>query len=1001
MHETDRLRGARRFAPLFLTAALFAPLLALVLTDTGTAEAAEQFVFEGGGWGHGVGMSQYGAYGMAKLDGAGSSDILTHYFTGTSLKTLGSDLPEPAPLWVNLLREASLASISAEANRSGGTPITIVHGDWTAKFSSGAKLTIEVTGEADDGSPICTLSLPGTEPSVGTCMADLRWDGDAASPTTRAVLGRVRAHPDTGSGTPCTLADWNVSPTRFRPCSYARGSLHLRPDNNTPSFHLLVEIDLEDYLLGISEMPYGWGLPAEGPNGQAALEAQVVAARSYAIHRQIDRGNPENRPWCWCHVYDTAVDQNYVGWGHSGRSQPRWLQAVKSTAHQVLVHPKETKGGKQIPIEAFYGSSTFGRTEPSSIIFGQSRSYLQSVDDHWALEPGVRNPRATWSKSFTPAALARSLGWGTDRSVASVAIISCSPSGAADEVRFIDTSGAIEIRRARTLRALLGLRSPQITRVGAPPQGPPNCGGLGDETPGLRWSAVDVDDDAEGDSAGNGDGITQCGETVELHIGLTHGLTGRLNAVRADLATEDPHVTILHNTTSAYPSIGDGAVAENADDWDVEIAPDAPAGHAAAFTVTVSATQGGPWVLEVEVPIECASAGAETGTDGIQLSGLTVDDGIRGDSIGNNDRRAQCGETIELYAGLTNNTGSPLAAVEATLVFDDPHLTLLHNTSSGYRDLASDETVDNLNDWDIAIAAEVPPGHVAALELEVTTPSGDAWTLASNLSIDCGAVTEAEAETPGRVTVASVTVDDGPKGDSRGNFDRRAQCGEHIELYVGLHNGSGAVLEDVVAVLRIEDDHLTILHNLESDYPALPASDALDNRNDWDIAVAASTPADHKARLVLAVRAAGGGSWEVPFEVEIECAPPPQADLSVSSVTVDDGIRGDSRGNNDGLAACGETIELYVAIENGTAARMAGVGASLVTSDPHLTLLYNDTSSYPDLAAGAAADNGNDWDMRVAADTPDGHAAAMSLTVSDAGGGVRELAVPLTISCQR
>lgn len=43
------------------------------------------FIFSGEGWGHGVGMSQYGAKGMAEA-GFAYEDILTHYYTGTYLK---------------------------------------------------------------------------------------------------------------------------------------------------------------------------------------------------------------------------------------------------------------------------------------------------------------------------------------------------------------------------------------------------------------------------------------------------------------------------------------------------------------------------------------------------------------------------------------------------------------------------------------------------------------------------------------------------------------------------------------------------------------------------------------------------------------------------------------------------------------------------------------------------------------------------------------------------
>ena len=43
------------------------------------------FVFSGEGWGHGIGMSQYGAKGMAEA-GFSYEQILTHYFSGTTLE---------------------------------------------------------------------------------------------------------------------------------------------------------------------------------------------------------------------------------------------------------------------------------------------------------------------------------------------------------------------------------------------------------------------------------------------------------------------------------------------------------------------------------------------------------------------------------------------------------------------------------------------------------------------------------------------------------------------------------------------------------------------------------------------------------------------------------------------------------------------------------------------------------------------------------------------------
>src|SRR5215210_3902479 len=49
------------------------------------APASADYVIDGRGWGHGVGMSQYGAYGYALNEGRDFRWILGHYYTGTNV----------------------------------------------------------------------------------------------------------------------------------------------------------------------------------------------------------------------------------------------------------------------------------------------------------------------------------------------------------------------------------------------------------------------------------------------------------------------------------------------------------------------------------------------------------------------------------------------------------------------------------------------------------------------------------------------------------------------------------------------------------------------------------------------------------------------------------------------------------------------------------------------------------------------------------------------------
>jgi len=66
-----------------------AALAALALLLPAGAQAKTRWVVKGAGWGHGIGMSQWGAYGLAKR-GSGYREILAHYYTGTAIESAPS-----------------------------------------------------------------------------------------------------------------------------------------------------------------------------------------------------------------------------------------------------------------------------------------------------------------------------------------------------------------------------------------------------------------------------------------------------------------------------------------------------------------------------------------------------------------------------------------------------------------------------------------------------------------------------------------------------------------------------------------------------------------------------------------------------------------------------------------------------------------------------------------------------------------------------------------------
>src|SRR2546423_2114814 len=92
------------------------PLAAVSAPPAFAADSSTPFVFYGAGWGHAVGLSQYGAYGLAQ-QGWAHGRILEHYYTGTDVTQAPNP---PATLRVGIAWDRSQLTLSAI-----GGPVTL------------------------------------------------------------------------------------------------------------------------------------------------------------------------------------------------------------------------------------------------------------------------------------------------------------------------------------------------------------------------------------------------------------------------------------------------------------------------------------------------------------------------------------------------------------------------------------------------------------------------------------------------------------------------------------------------------------------------------------------------------------------------------------------------------------------------------------------------------------------------------------------------------------
>jgi stage II sporulation protein D len=326
----------------------FASCIAVVaaLVVPASAQAATVFTLTGHGWGHGIGMSQYGALGYAE-HGWGYVPMLDHYFTGTHVGALPHAVTERV-----LLSSGPAVHFGA---------------------ASGMRLR-------PASGPAITLKAGTYRLQPGGRAGHLQLVNAASGAVTKALVAPVQVNP---GSQPLRLDD---SAGIGFAGDHWHGSFRVIESGSTL---LCVDVvGLEQYLRGVvpSEMPASWPLPA--------LKAQAVAARSYAVATQ----NPSAD-------FDAYADTRSQVYGPIEHQAAASTTAVTDTAHQVVWYRKtvattffsSSSGGRTASEQAAWGT-TFG--EP----------YLVPVIDRYDSADGANPNHTWRPVTYTPAGLAQALG---------------------------------------------------------------------------------------------------------------------------------------------------------------------------------------------------------------------------------------------------------------------------------------------------------------------------------------------------------------------------------------------------------------------------------------------------------------------------------------------------------------------------------------------------------------------------------------------------------------
>ncbi|HEY7876851.1 MAG TPA: SpoIID/LytB domain-containing protein [Gemmatimonadaceae bacterium] len=173
-----------------------------------------------------------------------------------------------------------------------------------------------------------------------------------------------------------------VNGTRYR------GEVWITPTADGSGLTVVNRLYLEDYLRGVVPMEIGHRAPDEA----AAVQAQAIAARSYAYTHLAERSHPYD-------MRNSVVDQVYGG---ADAETPLGDSAVAETRALVLTY-------HGVVVNAPYHSACGGHTAAASEIWRTAdEPYLVSVSDRI---PGTDHyycdiaPRFRWERTFSRAAL--------------------------------------------------------------------------------------------------------------------------------------------------------------------------------------------------------------------------------------------------------------------------------------------------------------------------------------------------------------------------------------------------------------------------------------------------------------------------------------------------------------------------------------------------------------------------------------------------------------------
>jgi len=420
MTTPSPIRRAATVAATTLAAALLL-VTGFALAPTAPPAGAQEpdattMSFSGRGWGHGRGMSQWGAQGYATNHGWTYRQILDHYYGGTRLGPVPSNLTvNPNAMRVRLMAQDDRPTVVT--NDSGDLLLRVSDGE-LARGLKAVRLTKQADGrllvEQSSGCGGSWTPVPGT--SGRTHISVVRQTGSEPL--------RLCRHDGVSIWYPGTI-DAVVNAGVQRTVNVTSMESVLR--STVPR-----------------ESPASWN--------PEALKAQAVAARSYAL-----AGDSRHQPYAdtcdstLCQVYEGWFRQN-PGGSRNATTDPRTDSAIQASAGEVRLFTSGANAGRIARTE--YSSTSGGWTAGGTFPAVEDRGDVISPRHTWRLTVDMTRLEAQHGNGgkLTELQVVRRNGLGLD-------------GGRVELARLRFSNGTTADVSGNVVRSLTGLHSDWFTPV--------------------------------------------------------------------------------------------------------------------------------------------------------------------------------------------------------------------------------------------------------------------------------------------------------------------------------------------------------------------------------------------------------------------------------------------------------------------------------------------------------------------------------------------------------